>query len=416
MFLHENPQAQCVIIGASHAGVTAAFALRKAGWQGSIHLFDKDPNLPYHRPPLSKTCILNDLAINDISLKSEEQYVKHNIKLHLNVSVEKLNARARSINTQQGQKYRYDVLIYACGASALQPKISGIDNPSVFTLRSYEDVKQINQIIKAKKARSAIIIGAGYIGLELAASLSKSQIEVSILEREKRLLQRVTCPEVAAYFEKLHIKNGVKINFSANVRSIERAGHQFTVNCDDSKIFTGDIVIVGVGIDRNIALAKKAGIKSNIGIVVNSQCKTSDPFIYAIGDCTEHFSEKYNSNLCLESVQNANDQAKVAAQSICGKEGSYDTVPWFWSDQYDTKLQTVGMSKNYDNLIIREHNAKSKSYWYFKNETLLAVDAINAPKAYVLAGRILKKDLLVNRKNVADTSIEFKPENIIVMR
>lgn len=415
-----NPLTQdkvCLIIGASHAGVSAAFALRRQGWLGEIHLYEKTDHIPYHRPPLSKTCLYEDMRPEENYLKQPDSYESQNIQLHLSTEIVKIDKKEKYILDNQSNELYYDYLIYACGAAALVPPMDGIENsPNVFCVRELDDITAIKKRLKKMTAPSVVIIGGGYIGLEIAASLRKLDVEVVLLEREQRLLQRVSVVEVANYFEALHVDHGVKIFKEKNVISAITDKHGITIKCDDGTNYQADIVILGVGIKRNIALALDTGLETEKAIVVDDQCKTSDPSIYAIGDCVVHQNKRYQIPLSLESIQNANDQAKVAAANICGEEQSYNPIPWFWSDQYDAKLQTVGIYSGYTDKVVRRESEKINSFsvWYFIDEKLVAVDAINHPKAYVLASKIIKKDLLVNKENCANPEMEFHPKNIII--
>jgi len=406
----------CVIIGASHAGVSAAFALRKYGWIGEIYLFEKTSHLPYHRPPLSKTFLYEDQSQDDHYLKNNDSYKDQDIQLHLNTDIIKIDRHDKYILDSHSKKVTYDYLIYACGAKALVPPIVGINNsPNVFCVRELDDILAIKAKLKDVELPKIVIIGGGYIGLEIASSMRKMNAEVVLLERENRLLQRVSVVEVSDFFESLHVSHGVKVFKQKNVNAVESTGEGLNVKCDGGSNYQADIVILGVGIVRNVSLANEAGLVANNAIVVDDHCRTNDPSIFAIGDCTEHHNNRYSMDLRLESIQNANDQAKVAAANICGEQQSYDPIPWFWSDQYDTKLQTVGIYSGYTDIILRKeiNNSNSISIWYFKNEKLLAVDAINHPKAYVLATKIIKKELIVNKEKCANPDVDFHPKNII---
>jgi len=404
----------CLIIGASHGGVNCAFALRKEGWEGNIILIDADPYLPYHRPPLSKTFLTEDSGIEKYALKSAESYEKENIQLRLGEKVTSVESASKKVKLENGEELIYSKLVLATGARALVPSIDGIDSiDNCFVLRSAEDVLSIKNSLKAENSE-IVIIGAGYIGLELAASLRKLGHEVTVLELADRILARVASPELSAHFHQLHTNHGVKIVTQKKAVSFENIDKKSVVKCADGTTYPADTIILGVGIHVNTELAEAAGLEINNGISVNEACQTSDADIYSIGDCTFHHNPTYNRDLRLESVQNAVDQAKVAATSICGKEASYNSVPWFWSDQYDVKLQMVGLSEGYDEIVVREEiDSSKKSIWYFKEDRLLAVDAINNPKAYVIGGKIIKASNSVNKTALADSNVDLKPANVI---
>lgn len=399
----------CVIIGASHAGVNFAFALRKEGWKGEIVLIDSDPEMPYHRPPLSKTYLHNEDALGKNLLKSPESYTNEDIQLMLGVKVLSIDRLAQKVELDNGIWQEYDKLVLATGARALIPNIEGlVQIKYAFPLRTAADVNRIRNKISANPIQDVVIIGGGYIGLETAASLRKLGARVTVLERESRTLVRVTAPEMSVFFEKLHMENGVKILCNKQVISLgeDRSGVQ--VNCVDGTSYFAEMLVLGVGIQVNAELASAAGLQIENGIRVDGTCRTEDENIYAIGDCTEHFNLHYGRYVRLECVQNAVDQAKIAAAAICGKEVLYDAIPWFWSDQYEVKLQMVGLSEGYDEAVVRKDGDKIFSIWYFKGDELLAVDAVNSAKAYVWGTKFLKSGELIDKSKLENLTVEFK--------
>lgn len=404
----------CVVIGASHGGVNLAFSLRKEGWEGKILLFDKNPELPYHRPPLSKTYLQNE-EVN--LLKAEDSYQKDNISLNLGVSVNSINRENKTIILSDGSHQPYHKLVLATGARPIIPPIPGIENAkNLYPLRTAADVTNIRNAFQNSINKRVVIIGGGYIGLETAASIKKLGGTVTVLERESRILARVTAPEMSDFFMKLHSENGVEILTDKNVISIDVQGDVNTVNCADGSFYIADIIVVGVGIRVNTELAKEAQLVIENGILVDETACTNDNDIYAIGDCTFHKNPHYNRFVRLESVQNAVDQAKVAAAAICGKNIIYNAIPWFWSDQFDVKLQMVGLSEGYNQLFIRKEESETTkiSLWYFKDDTLLAVDAINNPKAFVLGTKFIKDRSKIDTTKLIDASVLFKPAELLV--
>lgn len=407
----------CVVIGASHAGVNFAFALRKEGWEGQIILYDGDPNLPYHRPPLSKAYLTTDDEIEKHSLKSPLSYEKENITLRLGILVSSINKAERLVTLIDGTTQVYDKLVIATGARPIIPPIPGIDTATkLFPLRTAKDVNDIRSAMQTETNKKVVIIGGGYIGLEIAASMKKLGASVTVLEREERVLARVTAPEMSTFFQELHAKNGVDVLTSKNVVSIETSNGLNTITCQDGSKYEAAVIVVGVGIRVNLELAKEIGLEIENGIKVAATTQTSDPNIYAIGDCSYHHNPHYHRFVRLECVQNAVDQAKVAAADICGKNPTYDTIPWFWSDQYDVKLQMVGLSDGYDELIIREEEGEATKFsaWYFKGDQLLAVDGVNNAKAYVIGTKFIKESVKVDKAKLADPTIEFKPDHLII--
>ncbi|WP_087504888.1 NAD(P)/FAD-dependent oxidoreductase [Neiella marina] len=408
----------CVIIGASHAGVNAAFALRKEGWSGPITLIDADPHLPYHRPPLSKAYLTSDDDINSHLLKPISSYQQNDIELKLGVAVEELDAKTNTLLLANGEQLTFGKLIIATGAHAFVPPIAGLaDAKNVFTLRNAEDVNRIRETYRnlAEQQRQRVaVIGGGYIGLETAASLRKMGADVTVIERESRILARVTTAQMSKFFTDLHQQRGVDIATDKQVDAISVSDSGYVLRCADATEIQCDMVIIGVGVSVNTKLAAQAELMLENGIAVNAYGQTSNPAIYAIGDCSYHHNPHYDRKLRLESVQNAVDQAKVAAAHLCGKPQTYDAIPWFWSDQYDVKLQMVGLSDDHDEAITRQEIEPNKfSVWYFKQHELVAVDAVNQAKAYVLGTKLIKTRQAVNKAHVADTSIELKLANLI---
>ncbi|WP_405295657.1 NAD(P)/FAD-dependent oxidoreductase [Algibacter sp. Ld11] len=405
----------CIIIGASHAGVNFAFALRREGWEGEITLYDSDLEFPYHRPPLSKAYLTSEEGTEQSLLFPKENYKTDNIILKLGIAVKTINREEKTIILNNGSLQHYDKLVIATGARPFIPPIQGIHLASnVFPMRTSADALNIRKTINNSIKKRAVIIGGGYIGLETAASLKKLGAHVTILEREERVLARVTAPVMSDFFTKLHRINSVEILTNKNVVSIENKENYSVVICDDGTKLDADLIVVGVGIKVNTELAQEAQITIENGIKVNEMARTNDPDIYAIGDCTYHYNPHYNYHVRLESVQNAVDQAKTAAKAICGQEVVYDTIPWFWSDQFDVKLQMVGLSKGYNNIIIRNEDAENSfSAWYFKNDELLAVDAVNYAKAFVLGTKFIKSKQKLDQTKLADLSIPFKPNSFL---
>lgn len=403
----------CVIIGASHAGINCAFALRRDGWEGKIIVYDADKEFPYHRPPLSKTYLTSEKGSEQSLLFPKENYVSDNIELKLGLAVEKIDRIKKVLLISDASEQSYDKLVIATGARPFMPPINGIETAkNVFPMRTAEDAHNIRNAFTNSKGKRVVVIGGGYIGLETASSLKKLGAQVTVLEREDRILARVTAPVMSDFFTKLHQDNFVEIRTKKNVVAIENHQDHNLVVCDDETQYEADLIIIGVGILVNNELALDARLQIENGIKVDETCKTSDDHIYAIGDCTFHYNPHYKCYLRLESVQNAVDQAKVASKSICGQEVIYDTIPWFWSDQFDVKLQMVGLSTGYNDIIIRNEEEKNSfSAWYFKDDELLAVDTVNFPKAYVLGGRFIKSGDQLDKGKLADISIPFKPNS-----
>ena len=407
----------CVVIGASHAGVNFAFALRKEGWEGQIILFDADTEFPYHRPPLSKAYLTSAEGSSHSLLFPRENYEEDNVILKLGAFVVSIDRQQKQIFLLDKTVQTYDKLVIATGASPYIPQIKGIEEATnLFTMRTATDAFNIRNAFNTSEQKHVIVIGAGYIGLETAASLNKLGAKVIVLERDERILARVTTPVISDLFYQLHKNNGVEVLTNKNVISIHQLDGGNQVICDDNTDYHADVIVVGVGIRVNTELAEAAGLEIENGIKVDESARTNDEHIYAIGDCTFHYNPHYKTNVRLESVQNAVDQAKVAAKAICGEEVVYDTIPWFWSDQYDMKLQMVGLSNGYTEVVIRKENTKniSLSAWYFKENQLLAVDAVNNARAYMLGTQFIKGDQKIDKKKLVDPSIPVKPTSFLM--
>jgi len=412
----ETDSKTCIIVGASQAGVTCAFELRNEGWKGRIILIDSDPSLPYYRPPLSKSVLTGTESIAEHALKPIQLYKKENIELNTGKKVVALNREKSSVELEDGTSLYYDKLVLATGSRPIVPGIDGINKmKNGFTLRNQEDAQKIHRALKNSKAKRVVIIGAGFIGLEAAASLIKLGAKVTVLEKESRVLSRVTSPEMSLFFQKLHAGNGVEIYTNKSVCSFSIQNDNDLVKCTDGIEYHADIVIFGIGVTVNAELAIAAGLQTENGIVVNEKALTSEENIYAIGDCSFHFNSLYNRFIRLESIQNASDQARVAASNICGKQKMYNAIPWFWSDQFDVKMQMVGLQDGYNELILRNTDgpeSKKFSAWYFRDDKLLAVDAVNDMKAYMIGTKFIKNNIRVNKLKLANPEEEFNQVNL----
>lgn len=351
-------------------------------------------------------------------LRPATSYEKEQISLHLGTTVKAIDRKEKALLLEEGRTQAYDKLVLATGARPLVPAIRGLETASnLFVLRTAQDAMAIRQAFQANPTKRVVVIGGGYIGLETAASLRKLGADVTVLEREDRVLARVTAPELSAFFEQLHAAHGVNVFTGKNVQTIESGQEaQSDIVCKDGSRYSADLIVVGVGIRVNTELAEAAGLEIENGIRVDQTARTSDPDIYAIGDCTYHYNPQYDRFVRLESVPNALEQAKVAAAAIGGKNPVYDSLPWFWSDQFDVKLQLVGLSEGYTEALVRTETGKEHrfSVWYFRNDTLLAVDAVNFPKAYVMGMRLIKSGQKINQANLRDPSVEFSPANLLV--
>lgn len=409
---HQSTQLCAVVIGASHGGVNVAFNLRQQGWQGKIIVLDSDEELPYHRPPLSKKTLQSELLIST-PLKVQRAYTDHNIDLRLGQTVITLDKQLKQLALASNEIIDFDKLVIATGCSAFIPPIKGLESAPFFTMRTFKDVQAIKQALKTSKDKQVVIIGGGYIGLEAASSFVGLGANVTVIEKQAAVLSRVTSEAMSSFISQLHTSNGVSLQTNKDVAAIKAQGEKHYVVCSDGSEYPADFILVGVGVRLNTQLALDAGLEVEHGINVNEVCQTSHPDIFAIGDCSRHFSPLYQRWIRLESVQNAVDQAKAAAQFIVNNKVLEPTVPWFWSDQYTTKLQIVGLSEGYDELIIRKDTNTQFSLWYFKGQKLLCVEAANSAKAYVLGMQIIKQGLSVNKLILQDPTTALNKAQLI---
>ncbi|TCB49549.1 pyridine nucleotide-disulfide oxidoreductase [Acinetobacter sp. ANC 4779] len=398
---------KAVIIGASHAAAQLSVSLRQEGWQGDILMIGDEPYLPYHRPPLSKTFLSGDKNIQDLLIRSATFYQKQHIDF-LHGHVVSIDREQKMLKLADGSQMSYDKLAICTGARVRKLDIEGSELKGVYYVRNAADIAAIQQHIQS--AKHAVMIGGGYIGLETAASLRKKGIQVSLLETAPRILQRVTAPELSEFYTRLHQAQGVKIYNHITLECIVGRAQVEGVLCADDKMIAADLVVVGIGVQPNIEVAEAAGIEVDNGIIIDAYGRTNDPDIVAAGDCTSHFNSRYQCQLRLESVPNANEQAKVAAATLCGKSKPYNVLPWFWSDQYDIKLQIAGLNHGYDQLVIRGdlQNSNSFAVFYFKNKQLIAADCINRPLEFMISKKIIHDNIQIDPDHFADESIDLK--------
>lgn len=396
--------AAMVIVGAGHAAGQAAASLRQEGYDGEIVIIGDEPHIPYQRPPLSKAYLSGEVDLSRVYLRPAKFYEDKDVSLKLGVRVERIDTAAKTVTTDQGETIAYDKLLITTGGRPRKLSITGSDLAGIHYLRTIADVDGIRAEMAAGK--KLVIVGGGYIGLEVASVAVQSGLEVHVLEMESRILQRVTTPEMSAYYHNLHESRGVHIHTSTAVTGFSGNGHVNAVLCGDQK-FPADIVIVGIGIIPNVEVAEAAGITCSNGIVVDDHCRTSAPDVFAAGDCTNHPNPLLNRQLRLESVPNAMEQARVAVANMCGGDKNYASIPWFWSDQYELKLQMVGFSADGDTQVVRGSMANNQfAVFYLKDGAVVAVDAVNSPKEFMICKQLIGK--AVNTGKLADPDTDLK--------
>ena len=395
-----------VIAGAGHGAGQVVATLKQKRFDGKIVLLGDEPYLPYQRPPLSKKFLAGDLEPERLFLKPESFYDDPQIELQLGVRVEAIDRDARAVATDRGETIGYDTLVLATGSRVRTLPVAGAELPGIHYLRNIADVDAIRADMSGNK--NAVIIGAGYIGLEVAAVCCQKGLRVTVIEMADRVMSRVVSPHVSDYYQVLHTDNGVRLMLSTNITGFAGKRRVRQVVTDDDQV-AADFVVVGVGVVPNVELAVAAGLEVDDGIVVDDTCRTADPDIYAIGDCTSHPNDIYGQRLRLESVQNALEKAKTAASNICGSKAHYCEVPWFWSDQFDTKLQIAGLSQGYDEVVLRgDPAAGSFACCYLKQGVLIAVDAINSPREFMQAKALIAAHARPDTTSLADAEVALR--------
>ena len=394
-----------VVIGAGQAGSSLVAKLRNSGFDGRITLIGAEPVPPYQRPPLSKAYLLGDMTLDRLFLRPESFYGEHGIDLRLNSRVTGIDRAAQTVHLGN-EVIAYDHLVLTTGSEPRRlPASIGGDLDGVFVVRDLADVDAMAPHVEA--GRRALIVGGGYIGLEAAAVAAKRGLQVTLVEMADRILQRVAAPETSDYFRALHQSHGVTIREGVGLDRLLGEGHVTGARLSDGTELDVDLVIVGVGIAPATALAEAAGLEIENGIKVDARGQTSDPAIWAAGDCAS-FPWKA-VRIRLESVPNAIDQAECVAENIMGAGKDYVAKPWFWSDQYDVKLQIAGLNAGYDRTVVRPGDKPgSQSVWYFRGDALLAVDAMNDPRAYMIGKRLVEAGQSPSPAAVADPDMPLK--------
>ena len=393
-----------IVVGAGHAGGQAAASLRQEGYKGELLIVGDEPHIPYQRPPLSKQYLAGEHGLERVYLRPEKFYADRNIAIKSGARVEAIDRSAQTVDTSDGDTLAYAKLLLATGSRPRRLRLEGGDLAGIHYLRTIADV----DAIKAELApgRKAVVIGGGYIGLEVAAVCIEAGLQVRVIEMEDRILKRVTTPAMSEFYHRLHSGRGVSLHTGTAVTGFAGSGRVRQVLCGES-VFDADLVIVGIGIAPNVELAAAAGLPCDDGIEVDDHCRTADPHIYAAGDCTNHPNPLLNRRLRLESVPNAMEQARIAAANMCGGDKSYASVPWFWSDQYDLKLQMVGFAADGDTEVLRgDKAANSFAVFHLKDSAIVAVDAVNSPKEFMICRRLVGRE--VDADALADPETDLK--------
>ena len=403
---------QILIVGAGQAAVQAIDTLRRKGFKGALTMVGAEPHLPYQRPPLSKKYLSGALEHDRLLIRPAHFYAEHGVQTHLGRRVDLIDRERRKVRLDDGSVLGYDALLLATGSKPRHATVPGAHLSGVYYLRNIADVERIRPDLAP--GRRMVIVGGGYIGLEVAATARELGLEVTVLEMADRLMNRVTCTDVSTFYEAEHTRHGVRVVCNATVEAFHGGGggsndRVRAVECGDGSEYPADLVIVGIGVVPEDELARACGLECQNGVVVDQHCRTADPHIFAAGDCTSHPSIHYGRHFRLESVDNAFEQGTSAALNMLGTPTPHDKVPWFWSDQYDLKMIIVGISTGYETVVMRgSATARSFSACYLYQGELIAVDTVNNPKDQMAARKLVAARARPDLAKLADSAVPLK--------
>ena len=400
-----------VIIGAGHGGVQVATSLREEGFEGKITLISDENELPYQKPPLSKGYLNGKQNVENLLFRNALYYADNHIDLVLDETITQINVSKKNVVAQSGSNYDYDYLVLATGAKNRALNTEGVVFSNIVYLRSLSDAKNIKT--QLQKSEKIVVIGGGFIGLEVAAAAVELGKKVTVIEAQERLMNRVLPPVVSDVFLKKHKENGVDVMLNAKISKIQQntEGVVTGIQLSDNQTIETDLLVVGIGVLPNSELAEAAGLTCENGIVVNERLETSDPSIFAIGDCANYFNAYAQRKMRVESVQNAVDQAKVVAKNIVGMPTKFHAVPWFWTNQYDLKLQMAGIAIDFDTIILRGAVEACKfSAFYFKDNKFIGADSLNRAADHLAARKLLQAGISPTKEQVED--LDFKLGNL----
>jgi 3-phenylpropionate/trans-cinnamate dioxygenase ferredoxin reductase subunit len=396
-----------VIVGAGHAAGQVVATLRQKKYDGKIVLIGEEEHYPYQRPPLSKKYLAGELAAERLYVKPPSFYDNPDIELHLGTRVARINVAGKTVTDVDNDAYRYETLIIATGARVRKLDVPGSELTGVHYLRNIQDVTAMHEYMHEDKR--LVIIGAGYIGLEVAAVAASKGLRVTVIEMADRVMSRVVSEQVSEFYQAEHRQHGVNLMLSAGLAGFSGSTALEQVDLTDGTSVAADFVLICIGVLPNVELAEEAGLDVDNGIRVDDRCRTSDASVYAIGDCTNHPNSLLGQRLRLESVHNALEQAKTVARNICGDDLHYAQVPWFWSDQYDLKLQIAGISQGYDRTVLRGDPAsRAFSCLYLRDGQLIAIDSINSPKDFMQSKALIANHATINPDTLANVSVALK--------
>lgn len=397
---------EIVVIGSGQAAIQTVMSLKRNEFTGSIKVIGEEDHLPYQRPPLSKDFLLEEYKPERVSLKKKEFYEENGVDLILGKRAESIDTILKEITLSDENKIRYDQLIIATGSRVRKLNVPGSDKKGIYYLRDLDDANALKQ--RLKKNKKMVIVGAGYIGLEVASVAASLGVEVTVIEMANRVMNRTVDPMISSYYQKLHESHGVKIHLDNGLKAFEGGDSVNAVLCSDGLMLEAELVVIGAGVLPNQEIAIEAGLECNNGIMVNEFGETSTAHVYACGDCTNHPNKGLNTRLRLESVHNAMEQSKTVANTIMGNKEPYDQVPWFWSDQYDHKLQLVGISGDHDEVVMRGLESEQKFLlFYLKNSELIAVNAINSSKEFLICRKLVANKVKISSDVIKDQSVNL---------
>ncbi|MBK8957144.1 MAG: FAD-dependent oxidoreductase [Proteobacteria bacterium] len=395
-----------IVVGAGQAGQQICDSLRKGGYDGHLMLLGDEPCLPYQRPPLSKKFLTGGLEAERLLLRPASWYEQQRIDVHLDTRVERIDRAACRLRLASGEALTYSGLALATGTRVRPVTVPGADAAGIHYVRSLADGQSLAAALSG--ARRVAVIGGGFIGLEVAAIAREQGREVVLIEALERLMARAVAPQVSAFYAALHRAHGVEVLLGTGVDAIRSAQGEHTLVTSSGAEYTVDLIVAGIGVVPNSELAEQAGLECRNGIVVDDCARTSDPLIVAAGDCTWHMNGFLKREIRLESVQNAVDQAKAAAASLLGQSAVYCQVPWFWSDQYDVKLQIAGIGMPHDQAVVRGDAASHAfSVFYFRAGTLVGVDSLNKPAEHMAARKLLAQGTPLSAAQAGDLGVDL---------
>ena len=396
-----------VIVGGGQAAAQAIQTLQQNKFDGNITLVGEETYPPYQRPPLSKKYMVGKLQRERLFLRPLKFYESNNIDLELGTRAIELDLTNSRVRLDNDRLLKFDGLMLATGSKVRRLKVPGSDLEGIHYVRTLKDVDAI--LPKLKKGKRLVIIGAGYIGLEVAAVSISSGLDVTILEATEKVMTRTVSSEVSKFYSGYHSKAGVNLKYSTTVSHFEGNNNVRAVETTDGQRLACDLVIVGIGIEPEVELAESAGLPCKDGIIVDEFACTEDQNIFAAGDCTNHPSQLLSKRIRLESVQNAIDQAKAGIKTFLGGKTPYKTVPWFWSDQYDLKLQIAGLSEGYDQVLVRGDPKQAPfAVFYIRSGRVVTVEAVNLPQAFMIGKQLISTGIHVERKKLVDINFDLK--------